>query len=229
MSISEKLGDAKRALAELKKNHRYKKANAAMAQNIELQMALGKCRGRLEVCLRDFNRIIQTQSKNIAEGRRGGFDTIIQEQQLWDAAIGYMLVKDAIFALKTIGNHDAIANAYEMLDAAVNQMSGKGSKLRHMPQIGILRDRGIYKKLTSQEAIQEKEQLLDAFFETLKETGNIEGCLSGMEHPGATEATRRAGAVSTSATDLHDRLNSIPGDAEEPEISAERIKEMSDF
>ena len=116
-----------------------------------------------------------------------------------------------------------------MLDAAVKQMSGKGSKLRHMPQIGILRDRGIYKKLTSQEAIQEKEQLLDAFFETLKETGNIEGCLSGMEHPGATEASRRAGAASTSAMDLHDRLNSIPGDAEEPEISAERIKEMSDL
>lgn len=229
MSISEKLDDAKRTLAELKKKHRYKKANAAMANNVELQVELGKCRGRLEVCLKDFNRVIQAQSKNITEGRRGGFDTLLQEQQLWDASIGYMLVKDAIFALKTIGNHDAIANAYEMLEAAVKQMSGKGSKLRHMPQIGILRDRGVYKKLTSQDAIQEKEQLLDAFFETLKETGDIEGCLSGMEHPGAIDASRRVGTASTSASELRDRLNSIPGGEADQEISADQIKEMSDF
>ena len=228
MSISEKLGDIQKSLAALKKKHRYKKANAAMDKNVELQVALGKCRGQLGVCLKDFNRTIQAQSKNIAEGRRGGYDTIIQEQQLWDAAIGYMLVKDSIFSLKTIGNHDAIANAYEMLDAAVKQMSGKGSKFSHMPQINALKDRGAYKKLTSQEAIQEKEQLLDAFFETLKETGDIESCLSGMEHPGATEATRRAGAAAA-PSDLHDRLSSIPDGADDFDLSPEGMKKMSDF
>jgi hypothetical protein len=113
-------------------------------------------------------------------------------------------------------------------------MSGKGGKVRHMPQLNVLQDRGIYAGLTSQEALESKEQLLDAFFETLKDTGDIEACLASGVNPAANQAARRASAAAvpggtSDVSDLRERLNSIPGQEPNEEISADDIAKMYDY
>ena len=55
-AITNKLEDARRALDDLKRKRKFKKANDARAEAVELQNALVTCRGKLEVCKKDFNR-----------------------------------------------------------------------------------------------------------------------------------------------------------------------------
>jgi hypothetical protein len=174
MAISDILEDAKVYLEQLKRKYKFKKANMHREEQVELQASLAKCRGKLEICKNDFNRTIRTQSRNIADGMRIGADTLIQERMLWDAAVGYMLVRDAIFALQSINSFDSVSHAYDMLDAAVKQMSGKKSKF---PGFGASKERNAYGYITSSTAVKEKETLLESFFDRLKATGDIEECL----------------------------------------------------
>lgn len=177
MGITEKLNEVKAQLKEIKHKNMFKKANAKREAMIELQTALAKCRGQLEVCLKDFNHVIKTQSRNIQEGLAAHADVAIQEQLLWDAAIGYMLVKDAIYSLKTVTSNNSIAYGYEMLDVAVAQMNGKTKK---MPTYGLVKGkqfRNRYGYITSEAVKQEKIELLEGFFEDLKVSGDIEACL----------------------------------------------------
>ncbi|MCD8191033.1 MAG: hypothetical protein LUD78_12605 [Clostridiales bacterium] len=132
-SMTSVLEDAKSQLNDMKQNRKFARINADMKAKSELQYSLGKCRGKLEGCKKDFNRIIRNQSRYIQEGQQDGMDTVINEQNLWDAALGYMLVKGAIFALKTVADYDSITHAYEMLDAASRQISGQGPKRIQAP------------------------------------------------------------------------------------------------
>lgn len=191
MAISDTLDEAKVYLDNLKRKYRFRKARLAREEAVELQTSLAKCRGKLEICKNDFSRTIKTQSKNIGEGMRTGADTIIQEQILWDAAIGYMLVRDAIFALKTINSYDSVAHAYEMLDAATKQMSGKKTSFPPLARIGSTKERNAYGYITSSTAVKEKEELLDTFFEQLKVTGDIDECLDSARTPAARQADLR--------------------------------------
>ncbi len=191
--ITNKLEDARRALDDLKRKRRFKKANDARAEAVELQTALATCRGKLEVCKKDFNRTIRTEARSIAEGIAVGADTTIQEQTMWDAAIGYMMVKDAIYSLKTISTFDSVTHAYEMLGTAVDLMSERQRALPKLPKIKGLRSRNVYGYITSNSALEQKQQLLDCFFEELKHTGNIEACLETARTPAEISASRMNG------------------------------------
>lgn len=187
MAIMDSLNAARARLEEIVHDYRFQRANLNREEKIALQAALAKCRGKLEVCQKDFARIVREQSKNIREGQSIGADTLVQEQMLWDAAIGYMLVRDAIFSMKTINTHQSVAHAYEMMDLATRQMSGKKSGL----PLKTVRDRNVYGYVTSEAAYKEKEELLDSFFEQLKSSGDIEECLSHAQHPSRRESALR--------------------------------------
>lgn len=187
MSIQDSLNAAKAKLEAMMKDRRFKKANLKREEQIELMTAQAACRGKLELCQRDFDRIIREQSRYIREGQAIGADTLIQEQMLWDAAIGYMLVRDAIYSLRTINTHTSLSHAYEMLDLVTKTTSGKKSGL----PLKTVRDRNVYGYVTSAAAYQEKSELLDTFFEELKVTGKIEDCLNHLQRPGSREAALR--------------------------------------
>ena len=191
MAISDILEDAKAYLEQLKKKYKFKKANLQREEQAELQASLAKCRGKLEICKNDFNRTIGTQSRNIADGLRIGADTRIQEKMLWDAAVGYMLVRDAIYALETISSYDAVSHAYEMLDAAMKQVAGKKSGFPSNMKIGSTKERNAYGYITSSAALKEKEGMLDTFFEQLKLEGDIEARLAEARLPGERQAEQR--------------------------------------
>lgn len=238
MAISDTISEVKNSLAELKKKYRFKKARMAKEDAVELQLTLAKCRGKLEICKNDFNRAINTQSKNINEGKKIGADTIIQEQIMWDAAIGYMLVRDAIYALETISSYDAVSHAYEMLDAAMKQVAGKKSNFPGNMKIGSTKERNAYGYITSSAALKEKEELLDSFFETLKTSGNIEARLAEARIPGARQAELRraytedkaqAAEKTSDIDDYMSRLNGVedrPSAAEDYESGLESMLDI---
>lgn len=204
MSIISMLEDAKNGLAEIKRKYKFKKANEMRKDAAELQSALAKCRGQLEICQKEFKRTILTQSRNYAEGRKQGADTRNVEAIIWDAAIGYLLVKDAIYAVKTINSNDSIAHAYDMLDAAADQMRGKRNRYLDLPHMKPLKRRNNYGYVASDEAVREKENFLNGFFEKLKVTGDIDACI---------EETNAANASGRGAEDgygsFEDRLNAM--------------------
>ena len=227
MSITDTLDDVKASVKEIMRKRKFKKANMERQEAAELQSSLAKCRGKLELCRKDFARSIRNQSKNIAEGQRTGMETVIHEQMMWDAAIGYMLVNDAIFALKSISTYDSITHAYEMLDAATKQMSGKKKGLGGLTHIGSAKERNAYGYITSAAAVKEKEELLDSFFERLKVTGDIEACLAAAKDPAAHQAELRGAYTGSSAlssgtdgADLDAYMRRLGG-AAKPEAEAE--------
>lgn len=228
MAVLDTLDEVKAYLEGVKKKYRFKKARMAQQDAAELQATLAKCRGKLEICRKDFNRTINTQSHNISKGIAEGADTAIQEQILWDAAIGYMLVKDAIFALETINSYDSVSHAYEMLDAAMKQIAGKKNGFPKSMKIGSTKERNAYGYITSSAALKDKEELLDTFFESLKLSGDIEAELAGARNPAARQAELRHAYTSAAASaklegkenasemdEIMERLNGAPGKASE--------------
>ena len=198
-SISEMLEDAKASIKQMEKKHNFRRANRDREAAVQLQYDLGLCRAKLERCKKQFGQTIREQSRHIEKGRSEGLDVLVQEQILWDAALGYLLVRDAIFALQSVNNYDTVEHAYELLDAAVRQMTGKREKKRNWGFKGN-KERDSYGYLTSAATLREKETKLDGFFEELKKTGDIEACLATAQNPNDVRADREQMASTTATT-----------------------------
>lgn len=232
MAISDMINEVQTILKDKKLKNKYKKANQERAEAVELQMTLANCRGKLEICIKDLNRSINTQSRNINAGKALGADTLIQEQILWDAAIGYLLVKDAIYALETISSYDAVSHAYEMLDTAMKQISGKKATFPSAMKIGSTKERNAYGYITSSAALRDKEQFLDGFFEELKMHGDIEARIADVRLPGARQAQQRHEEKSAAVSDLEARMNqlsALPGTESEEEDFERGMRAMRDI
>jgi hypothetical protein len=227
--ITNKIEEAKKAIEELKRNRKFKKANLARAEAAELQNQLAVCRGKLEICKNDFNRTIRHEAKSIAEGVQMGADTVIQEQTMWDAAIGYMMVRDAIYSLKTISTFDSVNYAYDMLGTAVDLMADRKHSAPKLSKIMNRRGRNVYGYITSNAALQQKQEILDSFFEDLKRTGNIEECLALARNPVDIAAARKSGDLGEHDNTLWDSV--LGSDAKEAidDIPAEDIDSMMDI
>lgn len=182
MTISDSLAEAKNALAELQRKNQFKKANQERHKAIQLQSDMAKCRGKLEICKNDFDRTIRTQCNNIRKGQRDGMDTLLQEQILWNAALGYLLVRDAIYALQTINSYDSVQHAYEMLEQATLQLTKPGKK-GSIFGTDTRKERNEYGYISSRRSRKEKERMLELMFDKLKLTGDIEECIKGLNHP----------------------------------------------
>lgn len=188
------LEDAKRALKEYKRKRTFKKANKEREEEVALVHALSVCRGKLEVCKNDFKRTVRSEALNIKAGNKIGADTTIQEKNLGDAAVGYMLVRDAAFSLETISSFDSVTHAYEMLGAALDMMENRGRKLPKMPKIGALRSKNAYGYISSSAALYAKQEILASIYEELLETGDIEKCLEEFNHAAEVDTGRRSGS-----------------------------------
>jgi len=228
-AITNKLEDAKSALNELNRKRRFKKANNARTEAAELQSSLATCRGKLEVCKKDFNRTIRTEARNISDGLSIGADTTIQEQTLWDAAIGYMMVKDAIYSLRTISTFDSVTHAYDMLNTAIDLMSERQRILPKMPKLGSKRERNIYGYITSNAALEQKQALLDGIFEELKRSGDIEACLANARNPAAVSSARKSGQLEEPDRSRWDEALGKASSADEIEINEADLNSMSDI
>lgn len=201
--LASSLESVKEKLKKIQRDRKFKKANLERAKQVDLQVALADCRGDLAVCQKDFKHTIQQQSESISEGIRTGKDTLLQEDMLYSAALGYMLVEDAIYSLKSINTTNSVAHAYDLLDEATRVVTGKSSGF--LRKYAKEQERNRYGFMTSQASLREKEELLESFFEELKLTGDIDECLANAKNPRETEAMRRGayagGKTRKSSTD----------------------------
>lgn len=218
MSITDSLAAAKESLDEFKRKRRYKKANLQRAEAAQLQADLARCRGKLEACRSDFGRTIRTQAANIRKGQQEGMDTLLQEQTLWDAAVGYMLVRDALYAIQTVTSYDSVDHAYEMLEQATRQMMNKPESF--LSKLGSKKTRDEYGYITSEASRKEKEQMLELFFEQLKLTGDIEECINEANRSTYGRSPLSTDDPATSLDETMRRLRDSDGAAEGADVSA---------
>ena len=200
MSITDMIDDAKKTLDGLIRKHKFRKANLQRQEKAELTAEISRCNGKLAECKASYKSAIKEQYVNIAEGTAKGYDTIPQEQILWDAALGYMLVEDAMFALRSIGSYDSMVRAYSMLDATTKTITGKKGGLFGKLKPGGNKERDVFGYINSEEVRKEKEEILSGFFEQLKLTGDIDACLKNAKRPGSIEADHRSVYTGSSST-----------------------------
>ena len=220
MSLRDSIAQAQRYLEDMMKKHRYKKADKARDLAVEERMDYMNCAGKLNQCLTEFKITIKGQVFHIREGELFGRDTVLQEDELWDAAMGYMLVKDAQYALKSLYNVNSVSYAYDLLHGVIDYMNGGKLKMPLINGVRRSKERNAYGYLTSDKAISDKEALLETFFEELKRTGDIEACLAKAIQPAEREGGRRSGRSGGSggnSQSYRERLQAIEDDAA-PEI-----------
>ena len=209
---------ARNALDEMKKKIRYNKANTEREKAAALQYDLMVCRSQLEGIRKDLERTIRVQSRNIREGRMENMDTSVQVGILEEAALSYILVKDAIYSLKTVNSYDSVSYAYELLDAAVAQMTGKRKgKKDPFAFFSQAKRRPEYAQLTSAETLQRKMDQRDGLMTDLINTGDIETCLSNGPKT-ASDGQRQylyqnEGRMPGANSDLYAAVSGLPDDA----------------
>ena len=221
-SITDKINDAKKALDNAMRDRRFKKERMAREKRAEYVAEVAICSGKLTACKNDLSRAIRQQSSYITEGAKQGCDTTLQEQNLKDSAIGYMLLNDAIYALRSINNSNDIEYAYRILDVAARCASGKSIKTS-----GMLKKLGKLKNCSDkdfEEAYNKKEELYNGIAGQLKETGDIEACLKNARPAAENEANLRSfynnqpvvgtTASSSRVEELDRMLGDIPDDDE---------------
>ena len=218
MGLMDTLEAAKDSLNEFKRKRRFKKANANRAEAAQLQSDIVRCRGKLESCRAEFARTVRTQAANIRKGQSEGMDTLLQEQILWDAAVGYMLVRDAIYSIQTLNNYDSVDHAYSMLEQATKQMMNKRNHMDSLKPAGT-KKRNEYGYITSESSRREKEQMLELFFEKLKRTGDIEECVNEANRGSYSKSSLGVGDTMSSLDETMDALRAGAGEAPEMDYS----------
>ena len=191
--LSDLLADAQEKLDKIRRDRRFKKARLNMDDIVALRSALVTCSGQLAICKNDFELTIRDQARNIREGESIGADTSIQGEILENSAIGYMLVKDAIYELKSVQRSDTVTQAYNTLDVAIDLMTDRTRKLPVPGRIRRLKEREVFGGVTSENAVAQKRLIVSQIFEALKETGDIEACLKNAANPSAVRADRISG------------------------------------
>ncbi|MBQ6018512.1 MAG: hypothetical protein IKH82_01775 [Clostridiales bacterium] len=181
MAITDKIEDIKTSLKKISKDLSYKKANKERDKKVEAQASIMKCRGQLGASLNDFRRNIRSHVDYLKAGPHSEVDVSIREQLLWDAAISYMLVRDAISALETVTSSVNIDYSYKLLDTAVALMNGKKKKIPSYNGAAT-KGRVRYDYVKSDAVLKAKTQILESVFEDLKKTGDIEACLAATEN-----------------------------------------------
>lgn len=215
MSLKDNVIRVQNYFEEVMKKHRYNKANNARQAAVEERLDYTNCAGKLNQCLSQFKITIKTQVMHIREGEMFQRDTTLQEDELWDAAIGYMLVQDAQYAMKSLYSINSVEYAYSLLNGVTNYMNGGRLNMPLVNGVRTSSDRNAHGYLTSEKAIRDKEALLKSFYDELKRTGDIDGCLARAKNPAVQEGGRRHGRSSGTggnSQSYRDRLDAIPGE-----------------
>ncbi len=133
------------------------------------------CRGRLVRSRDEFKTEIENQCRNIRKGEEEGHDTQNQRKICKSAAIGYMLVDEALYQLDSVSNFDSVENGYHMLEEAIAVMAGRKQPVDVVPF--RRRERSIGDETISNETFKSKINQVERFFEKLIKTGDIDSCI----------------------------------------------------
>ena len=177
MNIKETIESAKKKIEEIKKKHRFKSENDRRKREAQLTEELMICAGDLGVCRSTYERAVRRQSEEIREGMADGYPVTVQKNLLMDAAVGYMMVKEALFVIQSVATYDSIVDAYALLDMAAKTITGEKIK---RPKKSKRPNREEYAFLNSFETVEAKKKIVTSggFMDRLIATGDIEKCIA---------------------------------------------------
>lgn len=176
MEVNEVISKASESVRNIRKGMEKKYSRKLRQNEVDIAIDVNECIGRLGFAMDEYARVIKTQSRNIREGMENGYDTTVQERVLMSSARGYLVVRDALFALKTLRNFDSFLLAEDMLDCAALTMQGKKESL--FSKLAKLRKKyPDYSAYFSVDAASRRDSMVDSFFKELVLTGDIAECV----------------------------------------------------
>lgn len=187
MDLKETIELTKRKIEQIKRNYRFKSENNRRKLEAKLTEDLVSCAGDLGVCKSSYERAVRRQSQEIREGMQKGYPVAVQKTLLMDAAIGYMLVEDALFVLQSVATYDSITDAYALLDMAAKTITGEKVK---QPKKSKRPSREEYAFLNSFETVQAKKKIVSSkgFMDMLISTGDIHKCIAAAREQNIEES-----------------------------------------
>ncbi len=187
MNIKEMISSAKKKIEQIKKNYHFKSENERRKKEAQLTEELMICAGDLGVCRSTYERAVRRQSEEIREGMANGYPVTVQKNLLMDAAVGYMIVKEALFVIQSVATYDSIVDAYALLDMAAKTITGEKMK---RPKKSKRPSREEYAFLNSFETVEAKKRIVTSsgFMDMLIATGDIEKCIEAARENGGTES-----------------------------------------
>lgn len=176
IAVKEKVEAVKKKIEQIKRSYHFKKENDRRKHEAQLTKDLMDCAGDLAVCRSNYERAIRLQSEEIREGMAKGYPVTVQKNLIMDAAVGYMLVNEALFVIQSVASYDSIVDAYALLDMAAKTIAGEKVK---MPKAKKNPTREEYAFLNSVESVEEKKKIVTSggFMEMLIATGDINKCI----------------------------------------------------
>ena len=166
------LDTIKRTAKKIENRYSLHLRNKQVNETLELM----ECAGELAVCENELKKIIRIQSRAVREAREEIFDESMQLKTVKEAAIGFMLIRDARFAVKTMNSRDSFQIAHDMLESAAYTIQGDSDSAKRVLTRQAKKHKG-YEHLYSDDAYKKKNDILEEILEGLIETGDIELCL----------------------------------------------------
>ena len=215
MSLKDAIIQLQDRLELAMKNFRYNSTNRKRDALVNERMEYVDCKAKLNQSLSLFKTTIRKQALHIQEGEFYGRDTKVQEDELWSAALGYMLVQDAQFQLKSVYNIDTISYAHDLLKGVERYM--EGGRPNFPKVLGVNRERNKAGFLLPEHVIRDRNELLGTFFDKLKRTGDIEGCLKEARMQRRQAHSGKATMGGSGGGSLMERRKQISAEAVEEE------------
>lgn len=209
--IKNKASNVKYRIEKMMKDKQFKKEAKFFDWKCKYSMELNECAGELNLCRQMFSMIAFSAAKDIKQGEDEFRDTSLQEAELKNAFLGYLMMDDALYTLKSINDYDAITSAYESLDRAEKRIKGEKAK-KNLGTFFRKPDREGVKATLENEVLDEKrEKIYSEVKDELKATGNIEQTLLNYrqrkreEKNGVRQPAARAEASRTETPAVPDK------------------------
>lgn len=176
MALSDNLVRLYDSVMKVSKDIENKYKRHLRKQDIKDALEINDCVAKLNVCENEFVKTIWVQCRAVREAREGGFNETEQKKIVINSAVGYLLVKEARFAISTIRSYDSLNIAYDLLENAAFTIQGKKDSAKNS-LAKRLKNRPGYDYIYSPDAYDEKCKIVEEIFEELIRTGDIENCL----------------------------------------------------
>lgn len=176
MALPQSIDRLSELIKETSKKISYAYTAHLNKKSLNEAVEINKCAGQLGVCENEFKKIIRVQCKAVRDARAEGFNESVQMQIVTESAVGYLLVREARFAVSTIRSFDSLEIANDLLESSALTIQGK--RRSAMDSLSKLtKKRGSYEYIYSADAYEEKLKRVQGFIEELIRTGDIDKCI----------------------------------------------------
>jgi len=190
--VKGRIDSIKRKIERMMRDRQFRREGKFFEWKCKYSEQLLTCSGELNVCKKIFELVISETAKSVRQGLEEVRNVELQKLELKNAAIGYMIMDDATFALRSVNSYDAINMAYESLDMAERRLKGESPR-KNLRIFGRHPERGSVQSILENADIEEERlKIYSAIESELTESGNIEQALKHYREKKKKEVENKA-------------------------------------